>query len=105
MDLLFFTAPWCAPCRSVYPVLEKFQKANAAEVRLLTIDFDEQRAEAERWSVGEIPVGIAVSSDGRMLFRLDGADSEKLKKLAEELPKSLQRARVLHRQSSQRSRP
>jgi thioredoxin-like negative regulator of GroEL len=88
----------------VYPILQEFQNQHKADVRLIAIDFDQQSSEAERWNVTEIPVVIAVARDGRLLFRMDGASAEKLRQLAKELPKTLQRSRTNERQSEKRSR-
>lgn len=95
--LLFFTAPWCEPCRAVYPILHAFEQRHKEEVRLLAVDFDVDTAEAERWDVTQIPVVIAVARDGRPLLRVDGADRETLSKLAGELGNALARSRKIRR--------
>ena len=78
LTILFFTASWCEPCRAVSPILEKFARNNDKRVKLVAVDFDHAKAEAERWGVREIPVVIALSSQGQVLLRYEGAQQPAL---------------------------
>lgn len=90
--VLFFTAPWCGPCRAVDAVLEKRVTSQAARrVEVVIVDFDEARTEAEaRWGVREIPVVIVLRADGKMVLRADGAERGTLKNLEKALRELLQ---------------
>jgi thioredoxin 1 len=85
LTVLFFTASWCEPCRAVSRVLEKFAHENEKRVKLVAIDFDRARPEAERWGVREIPVVIVLSPQGQVLLRYEGARQQALATLASEL--------------------
>ena len=89
LDILFFTASWCEPCRAVYPILSTFEKKHRNNVRVVQVDFEQQPAEAERWGVHEIPVVIAIARDGRILFRAEGTT---LRNLPRALRDALERA-------------
>ena len=65
--LLDFTAPWCKPCRQMNPVVNELE-AKGYPVR--RVDFDRERALADRYGVDQIPEGIAMSSATPMLNRL-----------------------------------
>ena len=54
-----FTAPWCAPCRAIEPVLEEL--AREAAVDLVSVDIDENPATAARFAVLSLPTVILFS--------------------------------------------
>jgi thioredoxin-like negative regulator of GroEL len=82
LTILFFTASWCEPCRAASPILEKFARKNEKRVKLVAVDFDRAKAEAARWGVREIPVVIALSPQGQVLLRYEGAQQQDLGTLA-----------------------
>jgi putative thioredoxin len=55
-----FWAPWCAPCRALAPVLEKFVADHAGQVILAKVNTDENQNLAMEFGVSGIPhvVGI-----------------------------------------------
>jgi len=93
LTILFFTAPWCGPCRPVKTVLDEFSQAHGETVKLIPIDIDESKAEAERWGVGEIPVVIALSHEGELLLRQQGGDPPAVRALKRALEDLLKRSR------------
>jgi len=78
LNILFFTASWCEPCRAVHPILEKFAHKYKKSVKLVILDFDRAKSEAALWYVQEIPVVIVVSAEGKVLLRYEGARQESL---------------------------
>lgn len=78
LNILFFTASWCEPCRAVHPILEKFAHKNKKDVNLVMLDFDRAKTEAALWGVEEIPVVIVVSAEGEVLLRYEGARQKSL---------------------------
>ena len=77
--VLFFTAPWCGPCRAVHRILDPYARKKVIEV--VEVDFDRAKQEVERWGVEQIPVVIVLSDRGRLLLRADGASPETLRAL------------------------
>ena len=51
-----FTAPWCAPCRTIAPALEEL--ASEAGVDLVALDVDENPETAARFGVLSLPTVI-----------------------------------------------
>ena len=57
--LLYFTAPWCAPCKMFGPVIEKFQASNP-DVVIAKINADEKRDLLMLYGVRGIPTVISL---------------------------------------------
>lgn len=77
--LLAFQSEWCAPCRTMKPVLDQLEKANPESVQLLRIDMDANEALAERFGVTAVPVFLGLK-DGKEFWRATGVQSlEELK--------------------------
>jgi putative thioredoxin len=67
-----FWAPWCGPCRSLTPVLEKVAGDYAGRVKLVKIDSDENPKLSSAFNIRSIPNVIAFR-DGRVAGQFMGA--------------------------------
>jgi thioredoxin len=66
-----FTAPWCAPCRSFQPVLEKVAQAHG-DVRFYEVNIDENPEIARQYHVRSIPTTMGFRQ-GQLQWQLQGA--------------------------------
>ncbi|MEL6257675.1 MAG: co-chaperone YbbN [Pseudomonadota bacterium] len=71
-----FWAPWCGPCRSLIPVLDKHVNAQNGKVKLVKINIDENPGVAGQLGVRSIPAVFAFDNgrpvDGFMGGKPDG---------------------------------
>lgn len=67
-----FWAPWCGPCRTLTPALEKVVNEKAGKIRLVKINIDENPAVAGQLGIQSIPTVFAFAG-GRPIDYFAGA--------------------------------
>lgn len=73
--LVDFWAPWCGPCQSLGPVLEKLETEYAGGFTLAKIDSDQQQQLAEMFGVRSIPTCVLMVN-GQPVDGFTGAQTE-----------------------------
>jgi len=67
-----FWAPWCGPCRTLGPILEKLEREYAGRFRLVKVNSDENQELAAAFNVRSIPYVVAFR-DGKPVAQFVGA--------------------------------
>lgn len=62
VKVIRFTAPWCAPCRMLVPIIEQL-KTEISEVEWETIDVDENPEAAAEKGVRSVPTVMIYNED------------------------------------------
>ena len=70
-----FWAPWCEPCRTLGPLLEKLAAQHAGAFWLAKVDVDRSPVVAQRYAVRSIPAVIGLR-DGAIVAEFVGAQPE-----------------------------
>ena len=73
--LVDFWAPWCGPCKTLIPNLEKVVNQAAGEVKLVKINIDENQGVAGQLGVRSVPTVFAFK-DGQPVDGFQGAIPE-----------------------------
>jgi putative thioredoxin len=60
--LVDFWAPWCGPCRTLGPIIEKAVQESRGKVRLVKMNIDDHPAVAGQLGIQSIPAVIAFSN-------------------------------------------
>jgi thioredoxin 1 len=68
MRYLYFSAPWCGPCKAFGPIMEQLSR----EVVVEKINVDEQSDLAMKYSVRSVPTVILVDHTGKEYTRYVG---------------------------------
>ena len=68
-------APWCGPCRSVAPVLEKLSIEFATTLKVVKVNVDESPHTAQRYQARSIPMLLFMRS-GELVDTVIGAQPE-----------------------------
>lgn len=69
--LVDFWAPWCGPCRVVHPILEEMD-AERSDLKILSLNVDENQQTAARYEVLSIPT-LILFRDGQIAKKVVGA--------------------------------
>jgi thioredoxin 1 len=70
--LVDFWAPWCGPCRVVHPILEEILAERPDELRIVSLNVDENQQTAVNYEVLSIPT-LILFRDGVEAKRVIGA--------------------------------
>ena len=67
-QVLYFSSPWCGPCRSFKPVMESLQ----TEMSITFVDVDSSPQTAQQYNVRSVPTTV-VLDNGMEIGRVIGA--------------------------------
>lgn len=70
--LVDFWAPWCGPCKSLTPILEKVVASYGGALKLAKVDTDTQMQLASMFGIRSLPTVVLVK-DGQMIDGFMGA--------------------------------
>jgi putative thioredoxin len=73
--LVDFWAPWCAPCRSLAPILDKLAEENQGKLLVAKVNTDEQMQLATLFGIRSLPT-VMLIRDGRPVAGFMGAQPE-----------------------------
>jgi thioredoxin 1 len=72
-----FWAEWCGPCHAVSPVLEKIAEERPDEIKLVTVNIDQEQSLSMRYGVMSIPTMI-LFKDGQPAAAAVGAQPKSM---------------------------
>jgi len=75
IDLMYFSASWCGPCKMMKPVIDNFIKSNSDRVNLIKIDVDSDRHIAQAYRINSVPTFVALKN-GNLIDRFNGMVSQ-----------------------------
>jgi thioredoxin 1 len=64
LNILYFSAPWCGPCKALKPAIDKLELELDPElVQISRINIDENKVEASAYNILSIPTLIFLKDD------------------------------------------
>ena len=84
--ILYFTATWCGPCRTISPFVEELDKnREITNILFLKVDVDEADELCEQFNIESMPTFIFLDKEFQICDSMIGANkellSEKIKNL------------------------
>jgi len=83
--IIKFSASWCGPCKQIEPLYVALSKKHP-DIKFFEVDVDVCDYLSEKFKVQAMPTFVFLR-EGKEFSKLQGADSEKLRKGVQELAK------------------
>jgi len=74
--LIDFWAPWCVPCRTVAPIVEKLSKKYDSKLNFFKINIEDNPKTPARYNVMSIPA-LMLFKNGKVMDTIVGAVPER----------------------------
>ncbi len=74
MKYLYFSAPWCGPCRQYGPIMERVGQTIPVE----KVNVDENQQLTMQYSVRSVPTVVLVDNTGKEYARQVGVQNENM---------------------------
>ena len=72
LNVLYFTATWCGPCKAIAPVLEEIAIEYKGKIKVGKVDVDKNQNTSIKYGVRSIPT-LLLMKDGEVVNQLVGA--------------------------------
>ena len=70
MNVLYFSADWCGPCKMFKPIVEQVSRETGVSINYINVDYD--ASFTQRYSVTSVPTIIIAGNDGSEWYRQTG---------------------------------
>lgn len=74
MNVLYFSAPWCGPCKMFKPVLQQVASELGIAINDINVDYD--ATYIEKYNVTSVPTLLILDHQGIPVFRNSGVMSK-----------------------------
>jgi thioredoxin 1 len=79
--IVFFTAGWCGPCKSLYPVFDDLKghckKEHNGKIEFIKVNVEDDGDIADYYKVKSLPT-FFFFANGKLIDSFDGANKDKL---------------------------
>ncbi len=73
MNVLYFSAPWCGPCKMFKPVLQQVASEMGIAINDINVDYD--ATFTEKYNITSVPTLLILDDQGIPVFRNSGVIS------------------------------
>ena len=72
--ILYFSAPWCGPCKVMSPLMEHLAKEGKIKMKKVNVDYDASMP--QKYNIKSVPTMVLTDLDGNEIKRTTGNMSE-----------------------------
>lgn len=72
--ILYFSAPWCGPCKVMSPLVEQMAKQGKIKMKKINVDYDASMP--QKYNIKSVPTMVLTDLDGNEINRKTGQMSE-----------------------------
>lgn len=73
MQVLYFSADWCGPCKVFKPTVQTVSQQKGIHVNYINIDYDAMSV--DKYNITSVPTLMIVDPSGNVVFRNSGVMS------------------------------
>jgi thioredoxin len=61
IEILYFSAPWCGPCKAMKPAIDKFETTlDESKVKITRVNIDEDNERTANYKIQSVPTFVFV---------------------------------------------
>jgi len=72
--IIYFSAPWCGPCKVMSPLVEQMEKQGKIRVKKVNVDYDASLT--QKYNVRNVPTMVLADLQGNEISRKIGQMTE-----------------------------
>lgn len=70
MNVMYFSADWCGPCKVFKPVVQQTSQELGVAVNYINVDYD--ASFTQKYSITSVPTIIVADNQGEVVYRKSG---------------------------------
>lgn len=74
MNVMYFSADWCAPCKVLKPIVQQVSQELGINVNYINVDYD--ASYSQQYSITSIPTIIVLDNSGTIVYKNSGVVSK-----------------------------
>jgi thioredoxin 1 len=73
MNVMYFSADWCVPCKSFKPIVEQVSQDLGVAINYINVDYDASLT--QQYSITSVPTILVTNNRGEVVHRKTGVMS------------------------------
>lgn len=70
MNVLYFSADWCGPCKMFKPIVQQVSQETGVDINYVNVDYDASLS--QRYDIKSIPTIVILDAGGKVQWRHTG---------------------------------